>query len=328
MKKVNLPLKSLGPSLSIFFLDENSYDLFVSLEIQWKRSGSGTAELWLSAGGGARVQEWRLGNRKVLFSVTRRQKHLLRGELDWNWTLTCKFVFSPDLKILPGLLADNWADNRQEEGFCVLPPYRLVSFSHVLVFVLCRKPRNHSSLKDKPHICLLGSTSRELCNLEVRPFSSWREHEQWLSRPFPIGPQASFPVSFSSVPRHLWHLPQMCGGTVSASLRALCVLPRQPGMPCPSPLTWRLLHSRAAAERRGSGAPPLPRDPSTPAGPPGEGNGVRVWIAAPALCLAQDVCWVNDWWYRFVEMHTECSDLKLACNATREPEMAKERSLL
>ena len=34
MKKVNLLLKSLGPSLSIFFLDENSYDLFVSLEIQ------------------------------------------------------------------------------------------------------------------------------------------------------------------------------------------------------------------------------------------------------------------------------------------------------
>lgn len=30
---------------------------------------------------------------------------------------------------------------------------------------------------------------------------------------------------------------------MSAPLRALCVLPRQPGMPCPSPLTWRLLHT-------------------------------------------------------------------------------------
>ena len=57
MKKVNLPLKSLGPSLSIFFLNENSYDFFVSLEVQWKRSGSSTAELWLSANGGARVRE-------------------------------------------------------------------------------------------------------------------------------------------------------------------------------------------------------------------------------------------------------------------------------
>ena len=160
------------------------------------------------------------------------------------------------------------------------------------------------------------------------------------------GPGLAFRSPFS-VPCHLWHLPRMCGGAVSVcaassawdalSFPLTWRLLHTPGlplsvaalMPCPSPLTWRLLHtlglplSVAAREL-------LPSLETEHPGRPPSGRERHPCLNRSACPVPGpvDVCWVNDWWYRFVEMHTERSDPKLACNATREPEMGKERSLL